>query len=221
MKTLLITTIALFFVLPLAAQAPEGDINTRLCHIHDRDQEVRHKIVKHQQSGNIDSLIFYAEQMVEIDLENQQYVASIIDSHGIPANLSEKAYSAIFLTVDHADLDFQKRYFKPLMEAAKQGKIKRSEICTLHDRILMHSNRRQLYGTQTQSRQTIIEGQKIEQQTNYVWPIRRAKSVDKRRSKIGMATMQAQTEAHKKSGYKLVWDKSLSVKEFKQMMNQK
>ena len=123
--------------------------------------------------------------------------------------------------VDHADISYQKRYFKVLKQGAKEGKIKQAEINTLHDRILMRSNRRQLFGTQTQSHTRIIEGQPTPQQICYLWPVRRARTLDKRRAEAGQAPISAQIEAYQKfANYEMVWDKSLSVRKFKKMMSQ-
>jgi hypothetical protein len=140
---------------------------------------------------------------------------------GIPDSLSEESYSVIFLVVDHADISYQKRYFKVLKQAAKEGKIKQAEINTLHDRILMRSNRRQLFGTQTQSHTQIIEGEPIPQQVCYLWPVRRSRTLDKRRKKAGLTSISMQVDTYRKlANYEMVWDKSLSVRKFKKMMSQ-
>ena len=89
-----------------------------------------------QQRGQVDSLLYYAEQMVSVDVENQAFVADLIRA-GVPDGLSEEAYEAIFLVVDHADLEFQKRYFRVMRRAANEGKIASSSMATLRDRMLM------------------------------------------------------------------------------------
>lgn len=220
MKRVLILAISLIFSLPIFGQGRE-QIDLRLHKIHNLDQSVRLNIVKSQQRGDIDSLMFYVEQMAKIDAENQQHIAELIHKQGIPDGLSEESYSVIFLVVDHADISYQKRYFKVLKQAAKEGKIKQAEINTLHDRILMRSNRRQLFGTQTQSHTQIIEGQPTPQQICYLWPVRRARTLDKRRAEAGQAPISAQIEAYQKfADYEMVWDKSLSIRKFKKMMSQ-
>ena len=220
MKRALIFALSLIVSLPLFGQSNK-DIDSRLREIRNLDQSIRLNIVESQQKGNIDSLLFYVEQMAKIDAENQKYVAKLIGTMGIPSNLSEESYSAIFLVIDHADISYQKRYFKVLKQAAKEGKIKQAEINTLHDRILMRSNRRQLFGTQTQSHTRIIEGQPTPQQICYLWPVRRARTLDKRRAEAGQAPISAQIEAYQKfANYEMVWDKSLSIRKFKKMISQ-
>ena len=215
---------ALFFALSLIVSSPVfgqeiTQINLRLQEIRNRDQSVRLNIAKSQQKGNIDSLIFYVEQMSKIDAENQKYVDEIIPTKRIPDGLSRESYSAIFLVVDHADISYQKRHFKTLKQAAKEGKIEQSEISTLYDRIMMRSSRRQLFGTQTQSHTKIIEDKPIPQQVCYLWPVRRNRTLDKRRAEAGLPPISAQIEAYRDfANYQMVWDKSLSVRKFKKMM---
>ncbi len=194
-----------------------NEIERRLTQIAQADQQVRMQLIEAQQSGNIDSLLLCAEQMSKVDLENQTYVAELF-AGGLPDELSNDAYEAIYLVVDHADYGFQKRYFKYLRRAANEGRLQLSSINTLHDRMRMRSHRRQIYGTQTWSHTTIIEGQALPQQVNYVWPVRGARGVDKRRAESGMGTMNDLVAAHEKLGYKVVWDRSLSVREFRRMM---
>ncbi len=218
MKKALIIALLLMVWLPISGQEIE-QIDLRLLKIRNRDQSVRHNIVKSQQKGDIDSLVFYVEQMAKIDAENQKYVGELIHSQGIPEGLSKESYSAIFLVVDHADISYQKHHFKTLKQAAKEGKIEQKEISTLYDRIMMHSGRRQLFGTQTQSHTKIIEGKPIPQQVCYLWPVRRNRTLDKRRAEAGLPPILAQIEAYRDfADYQMVWDKSLSVRKFKKMM---
>lgn len=219
MRTILLT-VAMLLISALA-WSQQNDVDLRLCEIRNRDQLVRLNLINCQQRSDIDSLLYYAEEMVKVDAENQEYVAKLLDKQDVPNGLSSEAYSAIFLVVDHADLNYQKRYFKSIKRAAREGLIKQSDANTLYDRIMMHSNRRQLYGTQTKSHSVIIEGQPLPQPAVYLWPVRRAQSLDKRRHKAGMGTMQSQAKSYEKyGGYKFVWDRGLSIKQFKTMIGE-
>lgn len=211
MRSLLTICFVMASVISASAQKSVDD---RLREVGERDQQVRLKLVEAQQRGQVDSLLYYAEQMVCIDAENQAVVAELIRT-GVPDGLSEEAYDAIFLVVDHADLDYQRRYFRTLSRAAEQGKIARSSMATLRDRMLMRRNRKQVYGTQTVGHTTIIEGEPVQQQVNYVWPIKCVRKVEERRAEVGLSTMQGQAEAHERMGYRVVWDRRLSVREFR------
>ena len=205
MRIALFTFALLISAHSVCAQQNSHNVDSRLREIRNQDQTVRHKLINCQQRGDVDSLLYYAEEMVRVDVENQEYVANLLDKQGIPSGLSDDAYSAIFLVVDHAELNYQKRYYKFIKRATHNGLIKQSDANTLYDRIMMHSNRRQLYGTQTKSNTRIIEGQPLPHPTAYLWPVRRAQSLDKRRHKAGMGTMQSQAESYEKyGGYKFV-----------------
>ncbi|MBR4995319.1 MAG: hypothetical protein IKY82_04595 [Alistipes sp.] len=221
MKRILLTITALLVAISAAAQR-NASIEEQLREIRHRDQSIRQNLISSQINSNIDSLVYYAEQMAKIDAKNQAYVANLLKTQGIPADLSEEAYSAIFLVVDHADINYQRRYFKPLKRAAKEGKFKPSQINTLHDRIMMGSNRRQLYGTQTQSHTTIIEGEPTPQQLIYVWPVRRAHTIDARRQRTGLSSMESQAKVIEEvTKGKVIWDRKLSIKEVKKLLQAK
>ena len=66
MKGVLISAISLMFSLPIFGQGRE-QIDLRLHKIRNLDQSVRLNIVKSQQRGDIDSLMFYVERMAKID----------------------------------------------------------------------------------------------------------------------------------------------------------
>lgn len=58
----------------------QSQTDSMLCELGQRDQQVRYDLLRFQQTQNIDSLMFYAEKMVQVDAENQQVLASIIKS---------------------------------------------------------------------------------------------------------------------------------------------
>ena len=69
MKKALIIALSLMVSLPIFGQEIE-QIDLRLLKIRNRDQSVRLNIVISQQKGDIDSLVFYVEQMAKIDAES-------------------------------------------------------------------------------------------------------------------------------------------------------
>ena len=73
----------------------------------------------------------------------------ILDSLGIPEGLSDTSYSALFLVVQHSDLEHQRKYYPLFETGAEKGLIEPSDVATMLDRILMHEGKPQVYGTQT------------------------------------------------------------------------
>lgn len=198
----------------VVAQDDIDTIEAELSIIHAEDQGLREQMLKAINAWQVEDMILYQQQIDDAGARHQKYVAELISHYkGIPAGLSDKAYSAIFLVVDHADLRFQKRYFHHLRRASSEGIISASDVATLRDRILMYSNRKQRYGTQTKAR-TIREG---EQKIVYVWPIKSPHKVEARRAEVGLSTMQQQTAALGNEGFTVVWDSSLSIADIERL----
>lgn len=177
--------------------------------VYDRDQAIRQEFLKVDQSNPEDVFRMY-NKMDSIDKLNQRLVFNILDSIGWPQNLSDVANNAIFLTIDHAKLDSQEKYFPLVEEQMKQGNISKSSYATLLDRILMLSGKEQIYGTQTRSK-----SQKEKDDAIYIWPIQDAQKVDSLRNEMELMPLemyiQIISSTFKKPCY---WDKSLTVDDF-------
>lgn len=126
--------------------------------------------------------------------------------------LSDEANSAIFLVIDHAEVEAQKRYYRDVVKAARRGYIGRSSQVTLRDRILMYENKRQKYGTQT------VSFSRGDSTACYVWPVARPQSLDRRRSRVGLPTMDEYVKMVGEGfDFDVVWDKTIDVKELNRM----
>lgn len=178
--------------------------------VYDRDQAIRQEFLKVDQSNPEDIFRMY-NKMDSIDKLNQGLVFNILDSIGWPQNLSDVANNAIFLTIDHAKLDSQEKYFPLVEEQMKQGNISKSSYATLLDRILMLSGKEQIYGTQTRSK-----NQKKKDDAIYIWPIQDAQKIDSLRNEMELMPLemyiQIISSTFKKPCY---WDKSLTVNDFR------
>ncbi|MBV6323685.1 hypothetical protein KVP70_22360 [Duganella sp. HSC-15S17] len=122
-----------------------------------------------------------AERMRGIDVANQQAVAEILAS-GWPtrATIGQTGMSDLFLIIQHADLDFQKLHIEGVRQAALRGDIRKSNVATLEDRLLVRQGRPQLYGTQIKGSSKLTP-----------YPIDSAENLDKRRSEMGLEPMCA------------------------------
>lgn len=214
MKRILFSILCLLIGSTTMAQNDLSIAEEKLCAIHSEDQTLRERMSEAINQWDVEKIISYQQQIDDSDLRHQAFIATFISQYRIiPEGLSKRAYSAIFLTIDHADLKFQKRYFKSLQEAAQRGLIPQSDVATLQDRILMYSGKPQIYGTQTKA-SNIKEG---EDKITYVWPIKDPHNVDSLRATVGLCTMQEQSEAHRKYGFTVIWDTSLSIAEVKRL----
>lgn len=138
-------------IMPAAAQTRQHDSDSLLHAVRERDQKLRMDVMNYYAKGQVDSVMLAAEQLEQTDVENQRIVFGLLDAGGWPEGLSDEANSAIFLVIDHAEVEAQKRYYRDVVKAARRGYIGRSSQVTLRDRILMYENKRQKYGTQTVS----------------------------------------------------------------------
>jgi len=90
------------------------------------------------------------EKQTAIDKKNISRLEEIIKQYGWPGKslVGKDAALAAFLILQHADYDYQKKYFPLVKEAEKKGEIESSNVALLEDRILMREGKKQIYGTQ-------------------------------------------------------------------------
>ena len=199
-------------IVTAAAQTPQRDVDSLLCAVRERDQQLRQDLMDYYSRGDVDSVLWCSTQIEAADAENQRVVFGILDAGGWPEGLSEEANSAIFLVVDHADVEAQKRYYRDVAKAARRGVIGRSSQLTLRDRILMYEGKRQVYGTQT------VSFARGDSTVCYVWPVARPKSLDRRRSRVNLPPMDEYVGMVGQGfGFDVVWDRAMSVEELNRM----
>ncbi|MDR0660311.1 MAG: hypothetical protein LBG19_05815 [Prevotellaceae bacterium] len=184
-------------------------LDEELRSVGEKDQSIRMELIeavaKAQETGDINRLDSLLIQMKVIDKENQAFVESVLDSAGWVAGLSNEANSAIFLVIDHANLDFQKKYID-LVKAQSEAKvISASQYVTLLDRVLMKSGKPQQYGTQTVS---------VNNET-FLWTVSDPDNLNRRRAEVGLMPIEDYLLLVEKTyGNKVVWDKSKTVESF-------
>ena len=171
-------------------------VDSMLCAIRDKDQSIRQKIMPMLASGNQDSIMAVVVQMNMIDKENQTFVFGLLDNQGWPDGLSDKANSAIFLVIDHAEFAAQEKYYPVVKEKAEEGIIGKEDAATLQDRILMKKGEMQVYGTQTT--RVVINGENI----NYLWPVKNPDQLDKLRKEVNLPPIAEYIAVFEKQGMK-------------------
>jgi outer membrane protein assembly factor BamB len=89
-------------------------------------------------------------KQAEIDKKNVKRLEEIIKQFGLPGKslVGSNASLAAFLILQHADYEYQKKYFPLVKEAEKKKEIEPSNVALLEDRILMREGKKQIYGTQ-------------------------------------------------------------------------
>ncbi|HEX5082393.1 MAG TPA: DUF6624 domain-containing protein [Blastocatellia bacterium] len=120
------------------------------------------------------------ERQKELDSRNQQRLDEIVQQSGWPKKsvFGEEASGVAFSVVQHAELDYQKKYFPLIKEAVAQKEARDSDLAMLEDRILTREGKKQIYGTQARLNQKT--------QLMELYPIEDEENVDDRRMKVGL-----------------------------------
>lgn len=85
-----------------------------------------------------------------INQKNVNRLEEIIAEHGYPKRSVVKgnAASAVFLIIQHADIEVQKKYLPMMKEAANNGEARWSSLALLIDRTNLREGNKQIYGSQ-------------------------------------------------------------------------
>lgn len=147
--------------------------------IMEVDQGIRILFSEAMKSGNEvpDSLF---EKMDIIDASNQAWVKSRLEEYGWPekSKIGENAALALFLVIQHAELNDIETYYPQLQQLADMGEAHPAHAAMMLDRMLMYQGKKQVYGTQA-SGLLRADGSFV------IWPIENPESVNERRIKAG------------------------------------
>lgn len=120
------------------------------------------------------------ERQNALDNKNRQRLDEIVKEYGWPKKsvFGEEASGVAFLIVQHAELDYQKKYLPLIKEAAAQKEARPSDLAMLEDRILTREGKKQIYGAQLRLNQKT--------QLMELYPIEDEENVDARRAAVGL-----------------------------------
>lgn len=173
----------------LNRQAEAIDADSLLVLIHERDQQIRHELMRvqrafiaDQRAELVDSIVMLVEEQERADSTNRCVVDSLLRD-GWPEGLSEQSNHTIWLVIDHADVDYQERYLPLIEQQVTRGVISAADYATLSDRVNVHRQRPQRYGTQTGYKQH------NEETFTYVYPIEDIERLDSLRLSVGLDSM--------------------------------
>ena len=160
-----------------------------LCELHERDQQIRHKLMSVQQAyiaeqrtELIDSIVMLVAEQDRADSLNRVAVDSLLQN-GWPDGLSEHSNRTIWLIIDHADVDYQERYLPLIEQQAVRSTISPSDYATLLDRVNVRRQRPQRFGTQTGYKQ------RDDEVFTFVYPIEDIDALDSLRLSVGLDSM--------------------------------
>ena len=186
---ILLACLALGCTNPKSTQNTTAQTDSLLCELHERDQQIRHKLlsvqqayIAEQQAELIDSIVMLVAEQDCVDSLNRVAVDSLLQN-GWPEGLSEQSNRTIWLIIDHADVDYQERYLPLIEQQAVRGTISPSDYATLLDRVNVRRQRPQRFGTQTGYKQ------RDDEVFTFVYPIEDVDALDSLRLSVGLDSM--------------------------------
>lgn len=190
------TTVALLLILLFvncanrrSPQDTTAQTDSLLCQLHERDQQIRHELMRvqrafiaEQRAELADSIVILVDEQERTDSINRSVVDSLL-RNGWPEGLSEQSNATIWLIIDHGDVDYQERYLPLIEQQAARGVISAADYATLSDRVNVRHQRPQRYGTQTGYAQR--DGEVF----TYVYPIEDVERLDSLRLTVDLDSM--------------------------------
>ena len=141
-----------------------------------------------------------------LNTKNVKRIQEIIDKYGWPKKSIVKgaAASAVFLVIQHANLEIQKKYLPLMREAANNGEASWRSLALLIDRVNLGLGEKQIYGSQIDRDPKTGE--------YYVLPLEDPENVDKRRKEVGLGKLNDYTKH---------WNFSWDIEKYKQRNKEK
>ncbi len=183
----------------------EKPLVAQLDSIHQEDQLYRKQLREIEQKYGRDSDEIKA-QWASIDKKdsiNLIKITKILDERGwLGADvIGTQGNSTLFLVIQHADVDTQKKYLPMMREASKDGRAQPSSLALLEDRVALRSGEKQIYGSQI--------GRDPETGVYFVSPMIDPDKVDERRATVGLGSI---------ASYIKQWNLGWDVEAYKKQM---
>lgn len=171
-------------------------INTALANqmdsLYQEDQKCRMELAKlMKKKASKESLDSIKAIIQEKDRLNLVFVTQLIDKQGwlTPQDIGFQGVQTLFLIIQHADLQTQKKYYPLILQAEKEGNMLSSNVALLEDRIAVREGRPQTYGSQG-----YYDSSK---KKTFIYPLVDAQNLDQLRKSRGLGPMHE---------YKKDWD---------------
>lgn len=183
--------------LALIEASYDKPLQAELLKILEEDQKYRMQMNETQKKFGQDS-----KEMNDLwkitnqkDSINLLKVKKILDEKGWVGKdkVGAQANSALFLVIQHSDLQTQKKYLPMMKEAVTKGNASAGSLALLMDRIEIREGRKQIYGSQIGINQS--------NNTYYILPLTDPDNVDKRRTEVGLGPISEYVK-----NWDLIWD---------------
>ena len=157
----------------------------RLDSIYQEDQKFRRIVSDVEKEHGVNSKEMYElwKTINRVDSLNVIEVSAILETHGWLGQevVGREGNMALFLVIQHANLETQEKYLPMMREAVKEGKAQGSSLALLEDRVALRQGRKQIYGSQ------IVRD---ENGVYQIAPIEDEGNVNKRRAEVGLEPLE-------------------------------
>lgn len=189
---------AAFFLQSYAARTQVNDsLSKILDKVYSDDQQWRNRLSYYRETYGYNSteMKVVLDSMKVSDSLNVLKVTAILDKYGWPGpeEVGVSGNRALFLVIQHADLDIQLKYLPMARGAVEAGKLKAGSLALLEDRIAVRQGRDQVYGSQI--------GCDMISNTYYLMPVTDPDNLDKRRAAMNLPLIQTYLR-----GFNMSWD---------------
>lgn len=189
-----------------------SNLSRTLEKVYKNDQKPREHLLDLSKLST-DEILHYHELVSQVDSTNQKIVSSILDNYGWPTNISRKANKAIWIVIDHADLDYQLKYIDMVQEQANLGIVSKSDYAVLYDKLLKNLGKPQKYGTQIYT-SIVLVGETMTDCT-YLWPVENGEQLDSLRNSVDLPPIKDYIQSVKEiTGLNVIWDKDKNMSDF-------
>jgi hypothetical protein len=122
--------------------------------------------------------------MGQKDSINVIKVKAILDNYGwLGANeVGRRGNLCLFIVIQHADQEDQKKYLPMMREAVKGGKAEPANLALLEDRVALEDGKKQIYGSQI--------AMDTKTSKYYINPIEDESNVNNRRAAVGLEPLE-------------------------------
>ena len=161
------------------------------------DQRYRQQLgqIEEQYGRDSEEMLAHWDLINRTDSINLIKVKAVLDEYGWLGYdlVGRQANNALFLVIQHSDLESQQKYLPMLREAVKNGQAAAPDLALLEDRVALKQGEKQIYGSQI--------GRDPDTGEYYVSPLRDPENVDQRRAEVGLGPLQEYI-----SNWGLSWD---------------
>lgn len=146
--------------------------------MHEESPEARAELGKKMGLSEAEYSGDLWKMQVVIDSSNMDYIEKIFKTKGYPGKsmVGEPTNTVAWYVLQHSNKIDQ--YLPIIKKAGAQGEIPMNLVAMMEDRHLMNDGKPQIYGTQG----------RMEDDTNFIWPIENPETVNERRKQAGFDT---------------------------------